>query len=544
MAERKPLGFRFRLPWLLQPALTSRHAIAPEPPRTTTQTSVASTPAQRPPFRPPGIAPAPVAPPPTLATPPPASPTRAQPRSASFQASVASSPPPVPAKSSAPKSAIAKTLDPVTNQPTKETQTTTRETPGTTVPLAAARTADDGETQPTKETRAATEMANPATQPTKETQTTRETPGTMVPLAATRTADDGETQPTKETQAATEMASPATQPTKETQTTTRETPGSTVPLAAARTADDGDTQPTKETRAATEMGSPATQPTKETLTTGGTKPTIQTATPATPPDSPPLRPRSPVNTQPLQTSSAPRSLSGLASRPTDKPSSSPSITASHNAPDAKRSQAADLAPDAKPKEIAKVKGTQTKSLNPNSMEKITKPIASARVSLHREIKDDVFKFIRKMTTNPSNRYMDEEPASVVTVAGENTGASMYLGLDVIQREGSSNEETTAMLNSNVQGVNNSMMFNSSVMERNPGVHVGFSRNLANRKDLEMEKRESMETNKAEANMTPQQTLVYDPTIGRCLEGVSMEACDLDADDDADKSGKSYEIEVV
>lgn len=608
MAERKPSGFRFRLPWLLQPAITSRPAIAPEPPRTTTQPAVASTPAQRPPFRPPGIAPAPAAPPPMLAT--PASPTRAPPRSTPLQVSVASS---VPPKSSAPESAIAKTLDPVSNKPTKETQPTS-ETP---ISLAAARTANDGETQPTKETPAATEIASPATPPPTdkiadniETRTTSETLRRMVPLAAARTVDAGETQPTKGTQAATAMASPAAQPaidkvadSIETQTTSK-TPGPAVPLEAARTAE------ASEIQAAKEMARPATppaiakvantiesQPTKETLTTTGIKPTIEALAPATPPRSPPLRPPSPVHVQPLQTGTSRRSPSRLASQPTDKPSS-PSITTSAvpHKPEIKMSsditrekvptdsnhvtQGADLALDAKPKEIAKVKGAQTKSLNPDSMDKITetksqkpKPIASARLSLHREIKDDIFKFIRKMATSPPKRYIDEKPASVVTVAGDNTGASMHLGSDAIKREGgvdiqrgyrsaddngegssndkksrrdtksSENQEPTAIVNSNIQGINNSMMFNSSVTERNPGVHLGFSRNLANTNDSKMENRESMETYRAEANITPQKTLIYDPTIRRYHEGVSMEGCDLEADD-PEKSGKGYVIEVL
>ncbi|XP_024969760.1 proteoglycan 4-like [Cynara cardunculus var. scolymus] len=608
MAERKPSGFRFRLPWLLQPALTSRSAIAPEPPRTTTQTSVVSTPAQRPPFRPAGIAPAPVARPSTLATPapPPVSPTQAPPRSATSPVPVVSSPPPVPAKSSAPKSALAKNLDPVANQPRKETQTTS-EIAGA-IPLGAARTADDGETQPMKGTHNSTKMASPTTLPaidkvaaTIKTQTTGETPGPAVPIAAARTADVGETQPMEKTQATTELASPATPlaidkvaDTIKTQTTS-ETPGPAVPLAAAKITEADEFQSTKETQAATDMASSTTPPaiakiantietqlTKETLTTTGTKPTIETPAPATPPQRLPLRPPSPVNIQPLQTDTSPRSPSRLASQSTEKPSSSSPITTSavsHNTPgnmaiDSNNvSQGVDLALDAKSKEIAKAKGKQTKSLNRHSMDKITerksqkpKAIPSARLSLHREIKDDIFKFIHKMATSPPKRYMDEKPASVVTVAGDNTGASMHLGSDVTKRdiqrgykvnpaingegnsngrdsESNENEETKAIVNSNIQGINNSMMFNSSVTDRNPGVHLGFFHNIANNNDSKMENRGSMETHKAEANITPQQTLVYDPTIGRCLEGVSMEACDLEADDDK-KSVKGYEIEVA
>ncbi|XP_076919622.1 uncharacterized protein LOC143580506 [Bidens hawaiensis] len=115
MAEKKSsgLGFRFRLPWFPQASLPPARQSPTQPPRTTTQTSVASTSAQKPPFRPAGkaLAPPPAAPPTTAATPQPFSPRRSQPS--------------VSTKSSVPKSPTAKTTAPVATKPAKETQPTT-----------------------------------------------------------------------------------------------------------------------------------------------------------------------------------------------------------------------------------------------------------------------------------------------------------------------------------------------------------------------------------------------------------------------------------
>ncbi|KAI3814667.1 hypothetical protein L1987_14310 [Smallanthus sonchifolius] len=50
---------------------------------------------------------------------------------------------------------------------------------------------------------------------------------------------------------------------------------------------------------------------------------------------------------------------------------------------------------------------------------------------------------------------------------------------------SENKKPKAIVNSNIQGINNSMMFNSSVTERNPGVHLGFYRDLSSINDSMM-----------------------------------------------------------
>lgn len=509
MAEKKPSGFRFRLPWLLQPSLTPAKEPPTKSPRATTQTSVASTPAQRPPFRPPGKAPAPappVASPPMVATSAPASPEQSPPQSPS-------PPPPVSTKSSAPKSPIGKSIEPVATQPAKEPQTTT-------------------ETESTIETTGP--VSPPQTRsfrPTRQVQFQPSPPQTPPP------------------------AKPNSQPSSPSHLPTPPQPNS-KPLSPSRMA----AQPHE-----------VTQPEATS------------------------KPPSPVHLQPSQTRTPPRSPSSSpspspsSSQPRDKPSKlpSPPTESTKEVSEIKRSietteekipvhlnhvpQGEGLSLDAKPREITKVEGGETKSMDSHSMEtklQKPKPITTARVPLHKEIKDDISKFIHKIATSSSKKSMDEKPASVITVAGDNTGASMHLGLDSIKRgyklttDGSAhdaaingdrsskrdskageNQETKAIVNSNIQGINNSMMFNSSVNERNPGVHLGFCRNLANINDSKMRNTESMEMQRAEVNITPPQKFIYEPTTERSRGELFMEPSDSEPDD-PETSGKGYEIEVL
>ncbi|KAA8528655.1 hypothetical protein F0562_036010 [Nyssa sinensis] len=132
--------------------------------------------------------------------------------------------------------------------------------------------------------------------------------------------------------------------------------------------------------------------------------------------------------------------------------------------------------------------------------------------LHKEIREDIAKFVRKMTTGISKHPMDEKPVSIITVAGENRGASMQLGSESAKREGAvhiqrgykinpdesikgttdaegssrgesedsktkEDQATKAYINSNIQGINDSILFNHSVAERNPGVHLVHNQNF-------------------------------------------------------------------
>uniref|UniRef100_A0A5B6YYC5 Uncharacterized protein n=1 Tax=Davidia involucrata TaxID=16924 RepID=A0A5B6YYC5_DAVIN len=171
-----------------------------------------------------------------------------------------------------------------------------------------------------------------------------------------------------------------------------------------------------------------------------------------------------------------------------------------------------------------------------------------------------------MATGHPKQSMDEKLVSVITLAGENRGASMQLCSESAKRDGSvsvhiqreyksnpdesleattdgegssrdsntindEDQATKAYVNSNIQGINNSLVFNSSVTERNPGVHLVFSRNRTEESTKSSDNRtESLETRKAEFNITPAQKLTYEPVVKRrCLRGLFMESSDSDPD---------------
>ncbi|KAL5845117.1 hypothetical protein ACOSQ4_011075 [Xanthoceras sorbifolium] len=188
-----------------------------------------------------------------------------------------------------------------------------------------------------------------------------------------------------------------------------------------------------------------------------------------------------------------------------------------------------------------------------------------RAPLHKQIKEDVSKFVHKLTIGHQKQPMDGKPISMITLAGENRGASMYLGSESTKKDGSvpihrgyklnsgeipesttdveessggrksrdprtkEDQATKAYINSNTQSINNSIMFNSSVIERNPGVQLDLAYNLAESTKSNV-KPEPLETHKAEFSVTPAEKLTYEPTIRRrCLRGLFMEPSDTDPD---------------
>ncbi|KAL7605066.1 hypothetical protein Lser_V15G18705 [Lactuca serriola] len=626
MAQNKPSGFRFRLPWLLQPALATPPATAPEPPRTTVQTAVASTSAPKPPFRPAGRAP-----------------PRATPQSTSSPVSVTSTPlppsqpvsvappppppppppsPPVEVKSPVPNSPIAKVIEPVATRSTKETQTTsttptsrTIETTGpATPPQKPPSVRPPSPPQPSSPAKPGSQPSSPSRIATKYRDSSPPVSPSRMPASPPR----ADSKPLSPSRLATHVRSKPSSPSGEPpQTRAISQPTSPVhvqpppspPLSPSRLA----TQPHVRSKPSSPSGEP---PQTRAISQPMSPVHVQ------PPPSPPLSP-SRLATQP-DVRSKPSSPSGeppqppAISQPTSPvhvqppPSPPPPVTptitrrtavqevsVNHGAqPPLSTSKPDDTkeikksteitnekfpvdsyhvhGADAKPKEMTEVKGAQTKSMNTqHSMEAISpkqKQKVAAQVPLHREIKDDITKFIHKMATSHPKQSMDEKPASVITLAGDNKGASMHLGSDtkkkgaidiqrgyklddIINGEGGSkgnkspreskaseDEEMKAIVNSNIQGINNSIMFNSSVTERNPGVHLAFSRTSA-KNDSNIEKGEQMEMYKAEADITPPETLVYDPTTGRSIGGFFLEPTDSEPDD-LEMFAGNYEIEVL
>ncbi|KAK2660547.1 hypothetical protein Ddye_007080 [Dipteronia dyeriana] len=188
-----------------------------------------------------------------------------------------------------------------------------------------------------------------------------------------------------------------------------------------------------------------------------------------------------------------------------------------------------------------------------------------RAPLHKQIKEDVSKFVNKLTIGHQKQPMDGKLLSMITLAGENRGASMYLGPESTKKDGSvpihrgyklnsgeipesttdgegssggkrSSDSRTkedqarkAYINNNTQSITNSIMFESSVNERNPGVRMTVSHNLTEPTKSNV-KPDHLETHKAEFSMTQAEKLTYDPTIRRrCLRGLLMEPSDSDPD---------------
>lgn len=175
---------------------------------------------------------------------------------------------------------------------------------------------------------------------------------------------------------------------------------------------------------------------------------------------------------------------------------------------------------------------------------------------HKGINDEISKFVHKITNEHQRHPLDENQISVITLTGENRGAAMSLDYESGQRdrkisirrdykvnsqastdstsEGenssskkSSDEEPTAYINSNIQSINNSIMFNSSTTDMNPGVHFSMSHTVMERDD-EDKSTEKIEDYKTKFNVAQSQKLSYKPIVRRrCLKGLFMESSDSD-----------------
>lgn len=99
-----------------------------------------------------------------------------------------------------------------------------------------------------------------------------------------------------------------------------------------------------------------------------------------------------------------------------------------------------------------------------------------------------------MAVGEGKQNLEEGPASVIKLAGDNRGASMHIGRgyklnpdESADAEGNSegrrqkdartmeDQEIEAYLNCNVQGMNNSITFDSVIEAKNAGIHILFLR---------------------------------------------------------------------
>ncbi|KAF3337010.1 hypothetical protein FCM35_KLT19596 [Carex littledalei] len=144
--------------------------------------------------------------------------------------------------------------------------------------------------------------------------------------------------------------------------------------------------------------------------------------------------------------------------------------------------------------------------NPKRKEKIAASPSSTRTSFQKEIKGGISKLIQKINADNQFNPGSDRGTSIITLAGENKGASMYIGeenegqtstftgsarngKDEIEIEnGEEDSKISANVNSNVQSINNSVLGESKCDTRDPGVHLRYSCRMKTEK---MKKREAI-----------------------------------------------------
>ncbi|XP_061356442.1 uncharacterized protein LOC133300871 [Gastrolobium bilobum] len=129
--------------------------------------------------------------------------------------------------------------------------------------------------------------------------------------------------------------------------------------------------------------------------------------------------------------------------------------------------------------------------------------------------------------------MDDKTVSVVTLAGDNRGATMHVTGSHSARKNEENSPSTstekdevgkAYVNSNIQSMNNSLLLHGSITERDPGVSVILPQRPAE------PIKPRLENQKAEVNINRTERLTHRPMIRRrCLRGLLMEPSDSDPD---------------
>lgn len=196
-----------------------------------------------------------------------------------------------------------------------------------------------------------------------------------------------------------------------------------------------------------------------------------------------------------------------------------------------------------------------------------RPVSSneEKAPMQKGIKDDISKFVHKLTTVHPMQPMDDKQFSIITLAGDNRGATMHVGSEPTKKEGSihihrayktdpeditevttdgeennntkkdthsstkNDEVGKAYVNSNIQSINNSMMFHGSITERDPGVQVTLPQKQADPIKPDDDKL-GLETPKTEFNISRAQKLTYQPMVRRrCLRGLFVEPSDSDPD---------------
>ncbi|KAG5595372.1 hypothetical protein H5410_036604 [Solanum commersonii] len=189
--------------------------------------------------------------------------------------------------------------------------------------------------------------------------------------------------------------------------------------------------------------------------------------------------------------------------------------------------------------------SQNKTISTGSSQK-TVASSEPHIPLHKEIKDNISNVLNRVAVGGGNQETaGKTPMNVITFAGDNRGASMQLKSDSSTKGGRihihrgykinpyattdgegtkskgahaiEDQTIAAFVNCNVQGINNSISYNSSITERNPGVHMSIPR-------VPSEPVHSTRLFEAECSVTPARTIKR-----RCLRGLFLESSDSDPD---------------
>ncbi|CAN7054596.1 hypothetical protein BRARA_G03339 [Brassica rapa] len=188
--------------------------------------------------------------------------------------------------------------------------------------------------------------------------------------------------------------------------------------------------------------------------------------------------------------------------------------------------------------------------------KTTQNITAAKEgssSMSRKIKEDIRDGLSKLTWGKSNGD-NEKSVSVFTLTGENRGANMAIGSEKDKKDGEvhirrgyktnpdESPETTATeteggtrpypkdveedarvrayVNGNSQGVNNSIICDSSVQQNDPGIHMNLK--------FEKSKEKDETISPPEKKPATEKVLKYEPRVRRrCLRGLLAESSQSD-----------------
>ncbi|ONK68382.1 uncharacterized protein A4U43_C05F10840 [Asparagus officinalis] len=162
-----------------------------------------------------------------------------------------------------------------------------------------------------------------------------------------------------------------------------------------------------------------------------------------------------------------------------------------------------------------------------------------RPNIQKEIKEGLSKLVQKLTIEHSGRTGIDQGVSILTLAGKNKGATMFIGSkkqgkdDVMETKGeerSRDTPVTATVNSNVQSINNSVLNESKCEEKNPGVHLVVSSKPTEPVSIKG-LMEALKPQKTASSVTTPQKLTYEPNVRRrCLRGLFMEPSEDDIED--------------